>query len=110
MTASTTVPLRTPPPALHVTVPFGAPTSPALRRLDTVHDQLSVAEAAVGELVRSLRPVLPEGFPARPTSPDAQQTEDAVATSPLAMGLAELAARGGALVAQLRALCDAVDL
>lgn len=106
------VPLAAPPPAVgNVTegrLAAVPPVSPALRRVDTVLDQLVVAEAAVAELVRSLQPVLPQDFPSHPETP-AEPVFDG-ARSPLSMGLADLSARGGALVGHLRALCDAVDL
>ncbi len=106
------VPLSAPPPVVGSLAdrPLAAvpPVSPALRQVDTVLDQLVVAEAAVAELVRSLQPVLPQDFPARPETP-AEPVFDG-ARSPLSMGLADLSARGGALVTHLRALCDAVDL
>lgn len=110
---------ETPPLAVgRLTVPadelreakIGADARAALvRRLDSVDEELLLAEKVLAELVRQLEPVLPVGFgqddPAAP-----EQATPPSGPSPLAARLSDLARRAHCVVRQLQTIAAAVDL
>lgn len=78
------------------------------RRLDSVDEELMLAEMSLYELVRQLEPVLPFGFGQDSVPPrEPHAGED---SSPLAGRLTDLAARTHSLVNQLKVIAAAVDL
>lgn len=79
-----------------------------IRRLDSIDEELLLAEMSLYELVRHLEPVLPIGFGQDTVPPRGHRDVDG--ESPLAGRLTDMAGRTHQLVEQLKVIVTAVDL
>lgn len=95
------------------TIKTAASAARFVQRLDRLDEELGSAATVVGELVARLGPVLPTDFPdtyAKACRSTLAADTGVPPASPLGERLATTTERAFALVHQVRALCDAVDL